>query len=256
MIEIAVAIAREAGEILLRHQGRLDASRLARKSSPRDLVTEADLASERHVVARLRSEFPRDRIRSEEEVHEEGGTGRVWHVDPLDGTINFVHGLPIYTVSLALYEDGRPLLGVVHAPKLGETFASEAGRGATLDGTPIRVTSCTDLAEALLVTGFPYRRDELANDNLENWNRLFLRVRGLRRLGAASLDLAYVACGRFDAFWELHLAPHDVAAGALLVREAGGLVTDFSGGENWLEGGRIVASNGPLHEALRRSLRP
>lgn len=253
MIEAVAEIAREAGEILLRHLGKVGP--VGRKSTARDLVTEADLASERAIVARLRERFPGEAIRSEETVREEGGEGPVWYVDPLDGTINFVHGLPVFSVSIGRTVGGKPDLGVVHAPALGETFAARAGMGATLGGKPIRVSDTATLGDALLATGFPYRRGESADDNRENWNRFFDAVRGLRRIGAASLDLAWVACGRFDGFWEMHLEPHDVAAGALLVREAGGVVTDFAGGENWLLGRRVVASNGRLHAAMRERLR-
>ena len=253
MIEAVAEIAREAGEILLRRLGKIGA--VGRKTSSRDLVTEADLASERAIVSRLRERFPGEAIRSEEEVHEEAGEGPVWYVDPLDGTINFVHGIPAFSVSIARYVGGKPDLGIVYAPRLDELFAAQAGKGATLGGKRIRVSATATLEDALLATGFPYRRGDLPDNNLENWNRLFLEVRGLRRIGAASLDLAWVACGRFDGFWEMHLEPHDVAAGALLVREAGGLVTDFAGGEDWLHGKRVVASNGPLHASIRERLR-
>jgi myo-inositol-1(or 4)-monophosphatase len=241
--------------VLLRHLGKIDASGVARKSSRRDLVTAADLESERAIVARLRETFPGEAIRAEEEVREPGGDGAVWYVDPLDGTINFVHGLPLFAVSIARCRGGVPDLAVVHAPALGELYAAEAGRGATRNGAPIHVSKVEMLPDALLATGFPYRRGELANNNLDNFVRFFFEARGVRRCGAASLDLAWVAAGRFDGFWELHLEAHDVAAGALLVREAGGRVTDFSGGEDWLLGRTIVATNGPLHEAVRQRVR-
>ncbi|HET6203848.1 MAG TPA: inositol monophosphatase family protein [Planctomycetota bacterium] len=255
MIARVEAIARAAGEVLRAHFGKIDARTIGRKSSSRDLVTEADRASERRIVADLRGAFPGEAIRGEEEVREEGKGGPLWHVDPLDGTINFVHGVPVFGVSIARYVEGKPHLAVVYNPVLEEMFAAEAGKGATLNGAPIRVSREETLADALLVTGFPYRRGELANNNLDNFVRFFFEARGIRRIGAASVDLAWVAAGRFDGFWELHLEPHDVAAGALLVREAGGKVTDFDGGENWLEGANVVATNGRLHEAVRRRVR-
>ena len=255
MIGSVEEIARAAGEVLRARFGRIEAASIERKSSARDLVTEADRASERTIVERLRAAFPGEAIRAEEEVREEGGGGPLWHVDPLDGTINFVHGVPLFAVSIARYVWGTPDLAVVYNPILGEMFAAAAGKGATLNGTPIRVSGTPSLADALLITGFPYRRGEVANNNLDNFVRFFFEARGIRRFGAASLDLAWVAAGRADAFWELHLEPHDVAAGALLVREAGGRVTDFEGGEDWLLGGNVVATNGRLHEAVRRRVR-
>ena len=260
VLATAEAAAREAGELLMGYLGRLDASRIERKSSMRDLVTEADVAAERLLVARLRAAFPEHAIESEEEVCDPGDDRPRWFLDPLDGTVNFVHGLPAFAVSLGLFVDGRPEVAVVHAPRLEETFRAMRGRGASLTtgegaSVALRVSDTTELSEAILATGFPYRRGELEHDNLANFNELFYAVRGLRRMGSAALDLAYVAAGRLDAFWELHLAPHDVAAGALLVREAGGVVTDFSGAEDWLRGGRIVAGGKALQEALRGRLR-
>jgi myo-inositol-1(or 4)-monophosphatase len=177
-----------------------------------------------------------------------------WFLDPLDGTVNFVHGLPAFAVSLGLWVDGQPAVAVVHAPRLGETFHAVRGGGAFLGSERLAVSDCTRLADAILATGFPYRRNELAPNNLENFAGLFLDVRDLRRVGSAALDLAYTAAGRYDGFWELYLSPHDVAAGALLVREAGGRVADVDGGEDWLRGGHIVAAGPALFETLRARL--
>jgi myo-inositol-1(or 4)-monophosphatase len=250
-LAVAEAAAREAGELLLGYLGRLDEARMRRKSSVRDLVTEADVASERLLVERLRAAFPDHAIEAEEEVCDPDTGGARWFLDPLDGTVNFVHRLPAFAVSLGLYVDGVPEAAVVHAPRLGETFTARRGQGAHLDGAEIAVSETVELSEAVLATGFPYRRGELPNDNLGNFNALFHRVRGVRRMGSAALDLAYTAAGRLDGFWELHLAPHDVAAGALLVREAGGEVSDLDGGEDWLRGGHLVAAGPGLVGALR-----
>ncbi len=256
-----LAVARDAalaaGELLLSHLGRIERSQIGRKSAARDLVTAADVASERLLVERLRAAFPGHAIEAEEEVHDGGprDRGPRWYLDPLDGTVNFVHRLPQFAVSVALYVDGEPEIAVVHAPRLGETFTAARGRGAELDGARIAVSPATELGESVLATGFPYRREELEHDNLANWNALFYDVRDLRRGGSAALDLAYTAAGRFDGFWELHLAPHDVAAGALLVREAGGRVTDAAGGDDWLHGRSIVAAGDPLHELIRARVR-
>jgi myo-inositol-1(or 4)-monophosphatase len=255
-LAVAVEAAEDAGRILLEHLGHLRREEITSKSIARDLVTAADVASERAIVARLRAEFPGHAIEAEEEVRDvrRGDDELRWFLDPLDGTLNFVHELPAFAVSIGLYRGTTPLVGVVHAPRLRETFAARAGGGATLNGSPIRVSRCASVGEAFLATGFPYRRAELPNNNLRNFEAFFLEAREIRRMGSAAIDLAYVAAGRFDAFWELHLAPHDVAAGALLVREAGGRVTDVDGGEDWLRGGHIVAAGPTLHETVRARL--
>ncbi|MCY3003398.1 MAG: inositol monophosphatase family protein [Planctomycetota bacterium] len=217
ILALAVAAAEDAGRILLEHLGHLRREEITSKSIARDLVTAADVASERSIVTRLRREFPGHAIEAEEEVRDaRGGDDELrWFLDPLDGTLNFVHELPAFAVSIGLYRGTTPLVGVVHAPRLGETFAARAGGGARLNGAPLRVSRCTSVGEAFLATGFPYRRAELANNNLGNFEAFFLEAREIRRMGSAAIDLAYVAAGRFDGFWELHLAPHDVAGPGL-----------------------------------------
>jgi myo-inositol-1(or 4)-monophosphatase len=239
------------------------------KSTRRDLVTRTDVEVELALVERIRTAHPTHAIRAEERTHENGahegaahqGSGLVWHVDPLDGTVNFVHRLPFFCVSIALYRGTQPLIAVVHAPLLGETFVAAAGSGARViderdphhtAGAPLHVSSATELIDAVVGTGFPYRRNELPNGNLGNFARVFPHVRGVRRMGSAALDLAFCAAGRLDAFWELHLESHDLAAGALLVREAGGQVTDLDGGDEWLARGDLVAGPPALVAALRR----
>ncbi len=254
-LELAESVAREAGDILLEYLGRLGSADIRSKSVSRDLVTAADVASERHIVQRIRERFPSHAIEAEEEVHELGSEGPRWIIDPLDGTVNFVHSIPCFCVSIALYIGNQPLAAVVHAPVLRETFCAALGGGARLNGRELSVTGTTSLGDALLATGFPYRRNELANNNLANFIELSPDVRGMRRLGSAALDLAYTAAGRLDGFWELHLSAHDVAAGALLVREAGGVVTDFDGGEDWLYGGHILAAGPSLQTVLRSRVR-
>jgi myo-inositol-1(or 4)-monophosphatase len=251
---VALEAAHEAGRLLLGYLGRLDPARIGHKSAARDLVTEADLASERCLVAHLRRAFPEHAIEAEEAVRDAASSGPRWFLDPLDGTVNFVHRLPCFAVSLGLFVDGRPEVAVVHAPRLGETFSALRGEGAYLAGERLRVSAASALADSLLATGFPYRRTGTRASNLENFAALLHEVRDLRRMGSAALDLAYVAAGRFDGFWELHLSPHDVAAGALLVREAGGRVTDLDGGEDWLRGGHLLAAGPALHALLRPRL--
>ncbi len=253
---VAEAAAREAGALLLEHFGTIERAHVKTKSAARDLVTAADVASERLIVARLRAAFPGHAIEAEEEVRDAADELRPrWFLDPLDGTVNFVHGIPAFAVSLALYSGNMPQVAVVHLPRLAETFTAEKGKGAWCAGEPIHVSAAESLGESILATGFPYRRNELPNNNLENFNRFFLDVRGMRRMGSAAMDLAYVAAGRLDGYWELHLSPHDVAAGALLVRESGGIVKDVDGGENWLRGGHVVAAGPGIFESIRSRLK-
>lgn len=244
------------GDVHLAMLGRLASEDVRTKSSRRDLVTQADVESERLIVGRLRAAAPGHAIEAEEETSDALSDAPRWFLDPLDGTVNFVHEIPMFCVSLALYRGEVPVFGVVHAPRIGETFVAAEECGTWLvesDGRARRlhVSETADLGEAILATGFPYRRGELEHSNLENFGRFFYDVRGMRRIGSAALDLAYVAAGRIDGFWELHLSPFDVAAGALLVREAGGVVSDAGGGDAWLRGGQIVASGPGLAAAIR-----
>lgn len=219
----------------------------------RDPVTEADLASERLLVERLRGVLPEAAVFAEETTRE-STDGLVWYIDPLDGTVNFSQAHPFFSVSVALYDGPEPLLGVVHAPRLGETFAAARGHGTTLNGEVVRVSARERLIDSVLATGFGYRRHELADDNIDHFARLVLQVRGLRRGGSAALDLAYTCCGRLDGFWEPHLNAFDLAAGALLVREAGGVVSDMTGGDDWLHGKHICAAGPALHGPLLAAL--
>lgn len=251
---VAEELARGAGRILLDWRRRLTSADVGSKSADCDLVTAADLASERFVLDGLRAAFPQDAILAEESGASAGGSRHTWYLDPLDGTVNFVHQLPIFAVSLARVTAGRPDVAVVHVPVLDECFVAVRGGGCTLNGAPARVSAAREPLQSLLATGFPYRRHVLQENNLENFNRLFLHQRGIRRMGAAAVDLAYVAAGRLDAYWELHLSPWDVAAGALLVQEAGGVVDTLQPGGDWLHGRNVLAGPAPLVEELRRLL--
>ena len=255
-LDLALSIAKqashEAGELLLSGLGRLSDEAVRSKDVARDLVTDLDVASERLIASHIQVAFPGHAIEAEEEfLGVAPGPGYRWIVDPLDGTVNFVHGLPLFGVSIALYQGLRPLVGVVHLPRLNETYWALDGGGAYGPAGPLQVRETASLSDAVLATGFPYGRNELEHDNLANLGRFFYDVRGVRRMGSAAVDLAYVAAGKLDGFWELHLGSHDVAAGALLVREAGGVVTDADGGEDWLRGGHIVAAGPRLHPLIR-----
>lgn len=260
MIEDAREIAVAAGEGLLERFGRLTASEIERHGR-RDVVTAADKESEALIHRELARRFPGHQILAEEalrdsDAREAASKGPMWIVDPLDGTVNFVQGIPMFAVSIGYCEDGVPLLGVVHAPALGQTFVGAPGSGAYENERPITTSITPVLEDAIVGTGFSYHRNEREDSNFENVERIGMQARGIRRMGAAALDLAYVASGRLDGFWELHLSPWDVAGGTALVRAAGGTVTDQRGGEDWLFGGHIVAANALLHPKLRSALAP
>jgi len=259
----AERLAQLAGEELLRHR-RSDVQAES-KGRRRELVTAADRAAERIVVAGLLDAFPAHAVLAEEGVLTTQGKADkqsdwTWIVDPLDGTTNFVHDIPFYCVAIALAHRGVPVVGVVHAPALGETFVGAQGLGAVrryADGreAQLEVSATAAFADALLATGFSYNRNEPGrDDNTSNLATILPHCRDLRRLGSAELDLCLVAAGTYDGYWERYLAPYDVAAGAVLVREAGGVVTEFDGGDGWLFGDSIVASNGRVHDELRSHL--
>ncbi len=254
-LPVAVDAARAASEILLRHHHRLVHEELVYKGQ-RDLLTRADREAESAIIERLESAFPRDAILAEESGKHHGKSGMRWIVDPLDGTTNFVHGLPIFAVSIARVDpSGTPETALVLLPRLDELFTAQRGQGAKLNGQPIRVSTRSSISESVLATGFHYERHARVESNLDHFAKFALRVRGIRRMGSAAVDLAFIAAGRLDGFWELHLSPWDVAAGGLLVKEAGGRVTDTRGGENWLEGGSIVATNGTgMHDSIVETL--
>lgn len=254
----AIELAHAAGAVLLEHQAR--GFRTESKGRRRELVTAADRSAEHVIVGGLLERFPTHGVLAEEGVLTVQGqvssaSEWTWIVDPLDGTTNFVHGLPFYSVAIALAFRMVPVVGVVHAPVLGQTYAAATGQGATRDGHKLSVSATRELADALLATGFAYQRDEPgAEDNLALMGRVLPRCRDIRRFGSAELDLCLVAAGNYDGYWELGLAPYDVAAGAVVVQEAGGRVSDLAGGADWLLGQRILASNGSLHESLLQHL--
>jgi len=244
---VAVDAARAAGHLLL---DELDgARRIAYKGSPTNLVTEMDARAEALILGRLREAFAADAILAEETGMTAGRSDRRWIVDPLDATTNYAHGLPIFAVSIALEIDRRVALGVIYDPPRDELFVAERGAGATVNDTPLRVSSAPTLDESLLASGFPYNLRE-TRANLDEWAAFSVRARAVRRLGSAVLYCAWVAAGRFDGYWELTVGPWDVAAGSLIIEEAGGRVTDLHGKPLDLDKPAIVASNGRIHDAM------
>jgi myo-inositol-1(or 4)-monophosphatase len=251
---VAIDVAREAGRILGAHYGR---AKEVRYKGEVDLVTEIDVRSEALIVERIQHYFPDHNILSEESGRTrspETSSPYRWIIDPLDGTTNFAHGYPFFCVSIGLERDGETILGVVYAPTLDELFVAERGFGAFLNGRRLGVSSTDSLIRSLLVTGFNYDRDT-AQANLARWEHFLMRSQAVRRDGSAALNLCFVAAGRFDGYWELGLKPWDCAAGALLVREAGGIVTDGEGAPHHFEAPALIASNGHLHPALIEGVR-
>lgn len=254
-LNTAFEAAELAGTILSEHLTS-DRRRQVDRKQRFDFVTEVDRQAEAAILDLLRRKHPEHHILAEESGGYQKREGYVWVVDPLDGTKNFIHGFPIFAVSVALLHDGEILLGVVHDPVRKEWFHAERGRGAYLNGAPIGVSETEDLSQCLLGTGFPFRAKHLSERYFSAFVELFHIVSDFRRAGAAALDLAYLACARLDGFWEVTLNPWDIAAGTLLIEEAGGQVTDIWGGDTHLTCGHIVASNGIIHEHITRVVGP
>jgi myo-inositol-1(or 4)-monophosphatase len=247
MREIGLQAAREGGKALLRKFG--GALEIFHKGSV-DLVTDADHASEAAIVSVIRRTFPRHDILAEEDSYGRSDSIYRWIIDPLDGTTNFAHGFPFFAVSIALEVAGEVVLGIVYDPFHQELFLAEKGKGAYLNNVQLRVSTVGRLDEALLATGFPYDRKESRANNYDHFLHFQQTAQACRRAGAASLDLAYTAAGRLDGYWEMKLMPWDVAAGGLIVEEAGGKVTDFEGKALDIYGKEVVASNGLIHEVM------
>jgi myo-inositol-1(or 4)-monophosphatase len=241
------AAVREAGVYLRANLGRwVEAS----YKGAVDLVTQFDVGAQEILVGRLASAFPGHGFLAEEGLSRAGASDLRWVIDPLDGTTNFAHGLPVFSVSAALERAGRTVLGFVYDPMREEMFQAQARGGAFLNGAAIRVSGVSRLDRSLLATGFPYDVRTSPENNLDHWSRFIVRAQAIRRCGSAALDLSYVACGRFDGFWELKLKPWDMAAGALIVQEAEGRVTDFGGRPFALDAPGIVATNGRVHQSI------
>lgn len=253
--QFLTTIAQRVGEVHLRYFDKLEDSHIQQKDERyRDLLTVADSESERVIIDTIHERYPGHGILGEETGDDLREGEYVWIIDPVDGTTNFARSFPFFAASVGLWHKGEPVLALVEAPYLRERFTAEKGEGAWLNGRRLTVSKTPDIAHSILATGFAYVRNEVERNNIDNFSRLVLKCHDIRRPGAASLDLAYVAAGRFDGYWEPFLKPWDAGAGCLLVAEAGGNITDFAGGDDWLFGANLVASNGYIHEELRGEL--
>lgn len=244
---VGIAAAYRAAEVIRSHLGRISQ---VRKKGPTDLVTEADTGSEARILATIGRAFPHHSILAEESGLKKGSPKYQWLIDPLDGTTNFAHRLPGFCVSIAFAIESRVVVGLVLDPISRELFSAIAGKGAQLNGKPIQVSSTSAVSESLLATGFSHDFKDHFKPSLRRFEKLMLACQGVRRIGSAALDLCFVACGRFDGFWETHLAAWDTAAGMLIAKEAGAQVTDFSNMPFAVTANEILATNGHIHQPM------
>jgi len=250
-IDLATQSALQAGDLLLGYFGKIDSYEL---KSPKSIVTEADTRSEELIIGKIRSFYPGHGFVAEESGENINDSDCIWIIDPLDGTTNFAHAYPFFSISIALQIDGVLEVGVIYDPISKELFYAEKGKGSYLNGEKISVSKVDNLEHSHLVTGFVYEHEWMVKKNLKHFESFIYKSQAVRRDGSAALDLCYVACGRFDGFWEMGLNPWDTAAGVLIVREAGGIVTDFSGIDFKLESVELLASNKILHDDMKAVL--
>lgn len=258
LLNIAIMAARRGGDKIIRGLNRLDRIQIDAKGV-NDYVTEVDRASELEIIASIREAYPDHAFLAEESGQSSNSNDNdfVWIIDPLDGTTNFIHGFPVFCVSIALRVRGRLEHGVIYDPLRQEIFSASRGEGAQLDGRRIRVSGRKYLRDSLIGTGFPYHSNQRwIDDYLQMFKVVMQETKGVRRPGAAALDLAYVAAGRIDGFWEMSLKPWDIAAGILLIRESGGRVADLEGGERYWETGHVVAGSPDIYTKLLKLIRP
>ncbi len=254
MLNIAIEAAKEAGTFLKKSVGKIKDIQ-KKDGQERNLVTEIDKKSEDIIISKIKKYFPQHNILAEESGTKRGRTSAYkWIIDPLDGTTNFTHGFPVFCVSIGLEYKDEIILGVIYDPNFDELFTAEKGGGAFLNGRKIYVSKIDSLIKSLLVTGFPYNIVENPNNAVEHFVHFLMKAQAVRRMGSAAIDLAYVAAGRYDGFWEVALNPWDMAAGALLVQEAGGKLTDFSGNEFNIYKPEVLATNGLVHQEMRNVL--
>ena len=253
-LKAAVCAARLAGDIILNNLGQLSPDDIQTKQAF-DFVTKVDRWSEAVIVKTIKEKFPHHQFLSEETLRQKGDGHYRWIIDPLDGTTNYIHSYPMFSVSIALEYQNAIILGVVFDPLKDELFHAIKGSGAFLNNSEIRVSETGMLEKCLIATGFPFRKKELIDKYLEAFKQIFDKVSDIRRAGSAALDLAYIAAGRVEGFFELNLSPWDIAAGSLLITEAGGRITDFAGGEEYLATGNIVAGNTNAHSEILKIIR-
>jgi len=254
LLEIAKIAATEAGKILLEHFGKIDKSDIRNKSK-NDFLSFVDEGSEKKIIEIIRSSFPDHEILAEESGTDEIKNPYRWIIDPLDGTTNYLHSIPVFAVSIAVEFENEIIAGVVYNPIQKEMFWAEKGNGAFCNGLPISVSSTSSLDESLIATGFPFKSKHLLKDYLGVFKNIFEHSIGARRLGAAAIDLAYVASGKFDGFWEIGLKPWDMAAGVILITEAGGTITDFWSKPNFMNSSYVIATNSKIHESIGEIIR-
>jgi myo-inositol-1(or 4)-monophosphatase len=254
LLNTAVKAARKGGEIALRHLQHVHQLKVHTKQH-NEFVTKVDLEAEAAIIETIRERYP-DHAFLAEEGGQQGDGDYVWVIDPLDGTTNYIHGFPVFGVSIALRIKGRLTVAVVYDPNRQEIFTAIRGQGAQVDGHRIRVSNRRDLEDTLIGTGFPYRNKEVIQTYTKMLASVLENTAGIRRPGAAAIDLAYVAAGRLDGFWEFGLKEWDIAAGSLIVREAGGLISELQGNGDYFKSGNIVVGNPKVHDALRKLLLP
>ncbi len=253
-LDTAIEAAKLAGKFILENLGKITARDIDLKHAS-DFVTTVDRESEKIIIETIKENYPDHHILAEESLKESAGYEYRWIIDPLDGTTNYIHGYPVFSVSIAMEYRGEIILGVTFDPLRDELFWSEKGEGAFLNCAPLKVSERNDLRECLITTGFPFRKKDLIDPYLRLFKNLFLKVSDMRRAGSAALDLAHLACGKCDGFFEIGLSPWDIAVGSLLIQEAGGIITDFGGEDDYLQTGNIVAGNPAVQRDILREVK-
>jgi myo-inositol-1(or 4)-monophosphatase len=256
LLNVATRAALDASKIILQSLDRLDSINVTQKQR-NDFVTGVDRTAEEIIIEQIKEKYPHHKILGEESGEHEGANDNdiTWIIDPLDGTANFIHAIPHFCISIAVKEKNRLIVGLVYDPIRNELFTAAKGEGARVNDRRIRVSPSKSLEGSILATGFPFKKHSVLSDYLKSFEKLFTQAADIRRAGSAALDLAYVAAGRYDGFWEFDLAPWDIAAGALLIREAGGMVTDLHGSDDYLKTGSLVAGNPRMLKAILNTMR-
>ena len=252
--DIAESAAQKAGKMIKDSLGKISSCDIENKDAF-DYVTTIDKKAERLIIDSIQEYYPHHEIFAEESGKSKHHNKYCWIIDPLDGTTNFIHGYPNSAVSIAFQEEGRIILGVIYDPYRDELFSAEKGKGAFLNDQQIVVSKRTNLNTCLIATGFPFKNKNLLDQYWNVLSEIFMKVSGIRRTGSAALDLAHIACGRFDGFWELRLSPWDIAAGSIIIKEANGKISDFEGKDNFIRTGNVIASNKIIYDFLLNTVR-